>query len=177
MLRYTEGGCSLPIGCETTIVEEIARSMRSTTPSRSNGLSPIISRPSTPYDKHIATISLTGTITSLAGTSSVIATSTRLIHSIEEAEIMGEDIAKELIRKGGRAILEELGKHIKEVGGEEGKEIPFESNNHLDLTYSTEMIKVAGVGSPLASAPIPIKSPRPRSLTYPGDVCKRPAGW
>lgn len=175
MLRQLDGGCSVPIGCETTIIEEIDSSHRSTSNSPI-----IISRPSTPYDKHSATITLTGTITSLAGTSSVIATATKLVHSLADAEALGLEIALQLVAKGGRVILEELGKHIKEVGGEEGKEIPFEANTPPSMTYSTEMrkpvqpIEISNVSPP--SSPT-LKSSRPRSLTYPGDQCQRPAGW
>ncbi|KAL8293146.1 hypothetical protein RQP46_000840 [Phenoliferia psychrophenolica] len=159
MLHYLEGGCSVPVGCETFLVEEVelaacpvvGRKNQSPLPTPllnaggpplqiggtthrngiSNGLPighPL--RPSHPHDPHSATLTLTGNITSLAGTSSVLATATRLIHSIAEAEQLGADIAKELVAGGGRAILEELGRHIKDVQGEDGKEIPVVPNGN-----------------------------------------------
>lgn len=62
---------------------------------------------------HHATLELTGTITSLSGTRSVIATSRRRIHSVEDAEELGMEIARELVAGGGQDILEELGRHVK----------------------------------------------------------------
>ncbi|GAA6015093.1 hypothetical protein JCM10207_008728 [Rhodosporidiobolus poonsookiae] len=78
---------------------------------------------------HHATLELTGTITSLSGTSAVIVTLRRRVHSVEDCEVLGAEVARELIEGGGKEILTELGRHVKEVGGGEqahdGKEIPF----------------------------------------------------
>ncbi|GAA5869045.1 hypothetical protein JCM8547_008685 [Rhodosporidiobolus lusitaniae] len=76
---------------------------------------------------HHATLELTGTITSLSGTHAVIATAKRRIHCIEDAELLGEEVARELVEGGGKDILTELGRHVKEVGGpdsqHDGKEV------------------------------------------------------
>ncbi|KAM0754214.1 hypothetical protein T439DRAFT_323088 [Meredithblackwellia eburnea MCA 4105] len=154
MLHYLEGGCSVPVGCESFLVEEtdpalcpvvgfrgplsplkavIPSPLPNPLPLPRNGISnglplghPL--RPSHPNDPHSAHLTLTGTITSLSGSRSVIATRQKLIHSIAEAEEMGKEIAQELIKGGGRSILEELGRHIKDVQGVDGKEIPLEPN-------------------------------------------------
>lgn len=198
MLGVLEGGCSVPVGCETRLVEEKTRCPVMVTGLALEGVpnphvDPKTQRPSSPYDQHSATLTLTGTITSLAGTSSVLATSTRLVHSIEEAEALGADIANELIKGGGREILEELGKHVKEVGGEEGAEIPFESNRALSIpipivgrNYGMDDPEESAVlNESLAQSPKSPTSPfgslkgrsRHGSLTYPGEVCLRPSGW
>lgn len=225
MLHYLEGGCSVPVGCETFLVEELdpakcpasrrcpvvkagvavgnisgltSSLLLSGGPSPhptlelprngiSNGLPlghPL--RPTSPHDPHSATLTLTGTITSLAGTSSVIASTTRLIHSIEEAEQMGRDIAKELVHGGGKAILEELGRHIKDVQGEDGKEIPVEPNgNGLGYPVKSPIntapqakslhAEMPGGGTVPEEATLSV-SPH-RTVFVEGEVCLRPAGW
>ena len=138
-------------------------------------------RPSHPNDPHSATLTLTGNITSLAGTSSVLATASRLIHSIAEAEQLGADIARELVAGGGRAILEELGRHIKDVQGEDGKEIPIEPNgNGLGYPVVKSSVNTAPeTKSAYAEPEVLSKSPpHPhRGVFKEGEVCQRPAGW
>ncbi|KAK4705791.1 hydroxymethylbilane synthase, partial [Phenoliferia sp. Uapishka_3] len=210
MLHYLEGGCSVPVGCETFLVEEVKqaqcpvigpRNSSSSLPeplanaggpplqiggtTHRNGISnglpighPL--RPSHPHDPHSATLTLVGNITSLAGTSSVLASATRLIHSISEAEQMGADIAKELVAGGGRAILEELGKHIKDVQGEDGKLIPVEPNgkgNGYPLVKSA--VNTAPESKSVHAEPEELSRssksahPHPRAFRE-GEVCQRP---
>jgi hydroxymethylbilane synthase len=73
--------------------------------------------PSCPSDArmttHHATLTLTGTITSLSGTRAVLCTLARRVHSIWECEQLGADVARELIEGGGDEILTELGRHVK----------------------------------------------------------------
>ena len=143
-------------------------------------------RPTHPRDPHSATLTLTGTITSLAGTSSVLATKTRLIHSIEEAEQLGAEIARELIEGGGRAILEELGRHIKDVQGEDGKEIPTAPNGlgaGYPLVASRAAVNTAPDTKSVHAEPeAPVvnelsMSQKRRSVFKEGEVCLRPSGW
>ncbi|KAG0663701.1 porphobilinogen deaminase [Rhodotorula mucilaginosa] len=88
--------------------------------------------PSCPSDArmttHHATLTLTGTITSLSGTRAVLCTLARRVHSIWECEQLGADVARELIEGGGDEILTELGRHVKEVGTSpslDGQPIPL----------------------------------------------------
>lgn len=141
MLHYLEGGCSVPVGCETTLVDVSSTSL-------DWGDEESASPPS-----KIANMTLTGTITSLSGLAFVIVTESAVVESAEEARALGERVAVELIRRGGRAILEELAKHVKEVGQEEGKEVPFQPR-----------------GLPQADAV-------ERSVYLEADACMRPAGW
>ncbi|KAL8277148.1 hypothetical protein RQP46_010476 [Phenoliferia psychrophenolica] len=137
LLRYLEGGCSVPVGCGATLVE-IAGSETSSESSDSS---------------RAANVTLTGTITSLSGLAFVIASRTAVVESIEDAESLGQQVAVELIAKGGRAILEELSKHVKEIGQEEGKEVPFEPRGlaQADAVVRTVFLDV--------------------------DECQRPLGW
>ncbi|KAL8286698.1 hypothetical protein RQP46_004226 [Phenoliferia psychrophenolica] len=205
MLHYLEGGCSVPVGCESFLVEEIDVNkcpVVGGTPTKTlravdlpaNGISDGLPfghplRPTNPHDPHSATLTLTGTITSLAGTSSVLATKTRLIHSIAEAEQMGAEIARELVAGGGRAILEELGRHIKDVQGEDGKEIPSEPNG-LGAGYPLVPTKSAVNTAPEVKSEHAEKSEqvempggagaelgKRRSVFQEGEVCQRPSGW
>lgn len=91
----------------------------------------------------------------------------REIHSIEEAEALGAEIAHELIASGGRAILEELGKHVKEVGGVEGQELPFESNHGIIPGMARESLARARA-----------KSISEKMTVFAGaEECQRPQGW
>jgi hydroxymethylbilane synthase len=171
MLRVLEGGCSVPVGCETYLEE---MGPPANCPASSASFAPSSSRSSPhahPSHPHSATLSITGTITSLAGTSHVQASLTRAIHSIAEAEALGAEIAQELIMNGGRAILEELGKHVKEVGGEEGQELPFESNYGIvpGMTREANMYKV----KPRTFS----EGTRERTVFLNSEACMRPEGW
>ncbi|KAK4702521.1 hydroxymethylbilane synthase, partial [Phenoliferia sp. Uapishka_3] len=196
MLHYLEGGCSVPVGCESFLVEEVDVAkcpVVGGTPKRlsvslpANGISDGLPighplRPVNPNDPHAATLTLTGTITSLAGTSSVLATRTRLIRSIAEAEQLGAEIARELIQGGGKAILEELGRHIKDVQGEDGKEIPTSPNgNGVGYPVITAPLKSAVNTAPVEKSEFAEKEgaelSKRRSVYKDGEVCQRPVGW
>lgn len=75
------------------------------------GLHP--SCPSSTSLTHHATLTLTGTITSLSGTRAVFCTLARRVHSVIDCEQLGADVAKELVEGGGKEILTELGRHVK----------------------------------------------------------------
>ncbi|KAI5478546.1 major facilitator superfamily protein [Pseudohyphozyma bogoriensis] len=190
MLKILEGGCSVPVGCESFLVEEVdvalcpvAGAPSAPTSPRidahfirngiSNGLPPGHPSPKTsPHDPHSATLTLTGTITSLAGTSFVIASSTRLVHSIAEAEALGAEIARELVIGGGREILQELGRHVKEVTGVDGQEIPMVGNNARPSNGIDMPPPAKNLVCPVTHATSP-KSPH-RTVFREGEVCLRP---
>lgn len=155
MLKVLEGGCSVPVGCETRLTQVwvkggegdlkenrvngmITPQVHQRTHHKNGngnangggyfGLPPsgvnednrlIIPSPhlcphhDTQASLHHATLTLTGTITSLSGTHSVISTISRKVHSVEDCETLGRDIALELIEGGGKEILTELGRHVK----------------------------------------------------------------
>ncbi|GAA5960255.1 hypothetical protein JCM3765_002518 [Sporobolomyces pararoseus] len=175
MLKILEGGCSVPVGCETKLTKVWVKGGEGdlkenrvngyTTPqlhqrksSSSNGYFGlektkdqdnrlIIPSPhlcphhDTQSSLHHATLTLTGTITSLSGTSSVISTISRKVHSVKDCEDLGRDVALELIEGGGKEILTELGRHVKEVGGgdqlHDGKEIPTSLPSPTSTTNGT----------------------------------------
>ncbi|KAG8964730.1 porphobilinogen deaminase [Tulasnella sp. 419] len=78
-LRVLEGGCSVPVGTET------------------------ISSADT------GTLKLTGTVTSLLGDKHVEITDEATVKTVEEAEKLGERVAKQLIGNGAKSILDEIG--------------------------------------------------------------------
>ena len=140
MLKVLEGGCSVPVGCESKLVEEPPKDGHR--PAMPRLMSGVPRKPNRATDPHSATVTLTGTVTSLAGTSSVVAAITRTIHSVDEAEQLGADVAEELVAGGGKEILEELGRHVKEVHGNEGQEIAFESNGRAAVNIAPPTSKV-----------------------------------
>jgi hydroxymethylbilane synthase len=81
-LRVLEGGCSVPVGVQTTLVSS----------EEGNRLK------------------LTGTITSLDGQVHVEETVTEQVGSVNDAEAAGEKLAHLLVESGGRAILDEVTK-------------------------------------------------------------------
>lgn len=89
-LRVLEGGCSVPVGVESSIVEE-----------RIDVDGEVVSR---------STLTLTGTVTSLSGTKHVVQTLTKAVGSLKEAEVVGEAVARTLIENGAKDILAEIGK-------------------------------------------------------------------
>ncbi|GAA6062847.1 hypothetical protein JCM10212_001853 [Sporobolomyces blumeae] len=170
MLKVLEGGCSVPVGCETKLTQVWVKGGEGDdvqlkgyiTPQAAAaerlsgyfGTSPRVNGAKSLYDRkhengttdsrlvipsphlcphhdtqgslHHATLTLTGTITSLSGTHAVISTVSRKVHSVDDCEALGRDVALELIEGGGKEILTELGRHVKEVGGDEldGRPIP-----------------------------------------------------
>ncbi|KAF8491277.1 porphobilinogen deaminase [Gautieria morchelliformis] len=79
-LRVLEGGCSVPVGAETVL--------------EGSG--------------DVWTLTLTGTVTSLLGDRHVQQTRSREVRVAEDAEALGEEVAKALIENGGRDILQEV---------------------------------------------------------------------
>lgn len=178
MLHVLEGGCSVPVGCETEIVE---------LKCPVNGVAVGASYAGV-QDRHAATLTLHGSVTSLSGTSSVLATITRQVFTIADAEQLGADVAAELINGGGKKILQELGKHVKEVAvGKEldGKEMPYVGNNlgmvgERSAVNTPPVSAVARRGSmgqvAEESEVLLLKSPK-RTVFKESEVCLRPEGW
>ena len=79
-LRVLEGGCSVPVGTETVL----------------DGTG------------DVANLTLTGTVTSLSGDRHVKQTRSREVRSVEDAEALGEEVARALMETGGREILQEV---------------------------------------------------------------------
>ncbi|ORY15311.1 porphobilinogen deaminase, dipyromethane cofactor binding domain-domain-containing protein [Clohesyomyces aquaticus] len=106
LLRYLEGGCSVPIGIET--------SWRG-----GKGVATGV-EPARDYDKDGQAIEEAGPhlddqelvlktiVVSVDGKDSVEYESVRKVRSVEEAETMGRDIAKILIERGADKILEKI---------------------------------------------------------------------
>ncbi|GAA6031549.1 hypothetical protein JCM8097_006515 [Rhodosporidiobolus ruineniae] len=114
------------------------------------------------HASHHATLELTGTITSLSGTHAVIATLRRRVHGVEDCEALGAEIARELIEGGGKEILTELGRHVKEVGGgdaqHDGKPIPYVVPGGANIPPS-RLPAAAGVLPPATNGSAPIACP------------------
>lgn len=89
-LRVLEGGCSVPVGVETSLV-----------PVRGEGRNGGPER---------CMLTMTGTVTSLGGSPHVELTVMEEIESVEDAERLGAKLARELIDKGALGILEEINK-------------------------------------------------------------------
>jgi len=81
-LRVLEGGCSVPVGVESTLTDEDGK----------------------------VKLTLMGTVTSPSGDLHVEETVTQVIHNVEEAEEAGVTLAKALIGKGAGGILEAVAK-------------------------------------------------------------------
>lgn len=106
LLRTLEGGCSVPIGVETTW-------------RGGKGLA-VGAQPAKDYDKHGAAMEATEPdlddqelvlktlVVSVDGTECVEYEATRKVRSAEEADQFGQDIAKVLIEKGAGKILEKI---------------------------------------------------------------------
>jgi len=89
-LRVLEGGCSVPVGVETSLV-----------PVRGEG------RDAGPER---CMLTITGTVTSLGGSPHVELTVFEEVESMKDAEGLGAKLAQQLIDKGALAILEEINK-------------------------------------------------------------------
>ncbi|GAA5883428.1 hypothetical protein JCM3774_004276 [Rhodotorula dairenensis] len=143
--------------------------------------------PSCPSDAHLtthhATLTLTGTITSLSGTRAVLCTLARRVHSIRECEQLGADVARELIEGGGDEILTELGRHVKEVGTSpslDGQPIPVSIPALAPLPPQEAPGAVPFAAAHSSSSSVLAKSPpsaHSRTVFREGEVCPRPAGW
>ncbi|KAK4050774.1 porphobilinogen deaminase [Microbotryomycetes sp. JL201] len=169
MLKVLEGGCSVPVGCETKLVEMTSGGKNGTAISRAAAHS---SNKDT--DPHEAHLTLHGSVTSLAGTTSVTASITRTVRSIADAEALGSAVAHELIESGARDILTELGRHVKEVNGEDGREIPYDVNGRSAINIPPPTAKARRGSMGQAMSPT---SPPHRTVFKNGEVCLRPQGW
>ncbi|BGP34174.1 porphobilinogen deaminase [Rhodotorula toruloides] len=144
------------------------------------GLHP--SCPSSTSLTHHATLTLTGTITSLSGTRAVFCTLARRVHSVIDCEQLGADVAKELVEGGGKEILTELGRHVKEVGTSaslDGRPIPLTVPGDAapDSSPSIPITVPGATSSPPAISALS-KSPHShRTVFKEGEVCLRPVGW
>ncbi|KAF9700155.1 hypothetical protein EKO04_001835 [Ascochyta lentis] len=106
LLRTLEGGCSVPIGVETTW-------------RGGKGLA-VGAQPAKDYDKHGAALEATEPdlddqelvlktmVVSVDGTEFVEHEATRKVRSAEEADEFGRDVARVLIEKGAGKILEKI---------------------------------------------------------------------
>ncbi|KAH7138767.1 porphobilinogen deaminase [Dendryphion nanum] len=105
LLRALEGGCSVPIGVET--------SWRG-----GKGLT-VGAQPAKDYDKHGAAIDedvdlddqelvLKTIVVSVDGKESVEYEVARKVNSVEDAEVLGRDVAKVLVTKGADKILDKI---------------------------------------------------------------------
>ncbi|GAA5870106.1 hypothetical protein JCM1840_003584 [Sporobolomyces johnsonii] len=222
MLKVLEGGCSVPVGCETTLTEvwvkggegdepeahrggaktngfiDHADPLLPSSPPKSNGVRltgpnghshshapPVAATGLTipelhtcphhasPTSLHHATLTLTGTITSLSGTHAVLASVARKVHSAADCEALGRDIALELIEGGGKEILTELGRHVKEVGGDEldGRPIPSVPNSSGPGTVHAIPIPIGepdhAVATAAVVAQLPVDIPVPPAAASP----------
>jgi len=87
MLRMLEGGCSVPVGAVTEI-EPL---------DTSAGSGPTKSK-----------LTLTGTVTAITGAPHVELTLEEEVSSVEEAEAVGQKMAKQLMESGAKAILDDI---------------------------------------------------------------------
>jgi len=105
MLRCLEGGCSVPVGCHTTLSEisDEASTTNGEVPSTSTTI------------KRSAKLKLSAIIASLSGERAIETTLERTVATVEEAEAVGADVAQELIAQGGKEILAELGRKVEDA--------------------------------------------------------------
>lgn len=90
LLRALEGGCSVPVGAHSSIIEKHE--------SEDGQCS-----------MHLR---LDAIIANLSGDKAVEAHATRWIRSVDDAEQLGIDVADDLIQQGGKAILASLGRKV-----------------------------------------------------------------
>lgn len=89
-LRVLEGGCSVPVGIDSKLTEK-------------------------EEGKKCGVLKLTGCITSLDGVDHVEETVEEEVSSVEEAEELGAKLARSLMSKGGKAILDDITKDRERV--------------------------------------------------------------
>jgi len=89
-LRVLEGGCSVPVGVETSLVP-VRGEGRNVGPERSM-------------------LTMTGTVTGLQGTAHVELMVMDEVETVEGAEALGARLAQQLIEAGALAILDEINK-------------------------------------------------------------------
>lgn len=95
MLHVLEGGCSVPVGVETSL----------NPPSEARCARPAAAEPQVLTVKAI--------VASLDGQTAIEYSASRPVTRIRDAEQLGHDVAVALIERGGKAILEELGRIVE----------------------------------------------------------------
>lgn len=103
LLRTLEGGCSVPVGCASTLVDLSAPSTSSSSLAKK------------------AELTLQGVVTSLDGSREVSTSMSEIVNSRSQAEALGRRVAEKLKEQGADAILEELGR-LKEKKVQEEQE-------------------------------------------------------
>lgn len=123
MLRTLEGGCSVPVGVETRFVgeDEDENEGTPTAAGSSNGHANGNGNGSSSTGK-TRQLEVRAIIASLDGTRAIHHLETRAITTKADAEQLGHDVAVVLIQRGGKEILEELGRivEMKNVNGVTG---------------------------------------------------------
>ena len=95
LLRTVEGGCSVPLGCETEWEEETER--------RDDGM-----EKGGEEDRGRGVLLMRAMVVSLDGNECVQAERRRVVGSDEDAEEAGWEMAQELVEKGAAKILEKI---------------------------------------------------------------------
>lgn len=125
LLRCLEGGCSVPVGVETTWEDAESNSEPEINPDPKpqdhnqevSSLKDLVSSPQTPKP---GILTLYAMVVSLDGQISVSSSRRQTVSSDAEAEECGFELAKELVDKGAGAILEKIGLNrgkIEDAGG------------------------------------------------------------
>lgn len=101
MLRMLEGGCSVPVGVHS-VLEPLDGDAKGPTTSR---------------------LTMTGTVTAITGNPHVAHTVEVEVHSVEEADAAGVELAQILMDTGAKAILDDvnLDRESRNVAGEKTK--------------------------------------------------------
>ncbi|GAA98896.1 uncharacterized protein L969DRAFT_51375 [Mixia osmundae IAM 14324] len=135
MLRVLEGGCSVPVGCWTELTElpQPSHVMPAMRPRMLSSLSTLSVSSSGSTHSSIpefedsdeeeqeearhrrVRVSLQGVITSLDGQTQISTEQSKVCTHINDCLSLGHDVALELIQKGGKAILESLGRSVSTV--------------------------------------------------------------
>jgi hydroxymethylbilane synthase len=126
LLRVLEGGCSVPVGVETQFLPPA----RGTETDEATYLA-------------LRPLALRATIASLDGQTAIYHEVTRQIYSKQEAEALGREVAEVLIDRGGKAILEELGRIVqqKNVNGI-NDDVALQQKQAMDVDQSSNAAEV-----------------------------------
>lgn len=92
-LRVLEGGCSVPVGIDSKLTEKVGGGKKS------------------------GVLKLTGCVTALDGVDHVEETLEEEVSSVEEAEALGAKLARTLMSKGAKAILDDITKDRESRAG------------------------------------------------------------
>lgn len=116
MLRVLEGGCSVPVGVSTSIVPLNTESSGSDFTSKLN---------------------ITGTVTSIDGSLHVAHSLSEVISSAEEAEAVGEQLARTLMNTGAKKILDDIIKDRSSKQAALSEKIVVEDDGQVHITASS----------------------------------------